>query len=405
MTPRWFQGILPLSLCLFILLLFVIPATPPVQGQLFATNTPQGKAANDAMVVQTTPTPLPLTTPQPVATVEPDEPVTLAYPAECAYVPGQPTSQACIAFMEAYAGPPITAINRDGYTLSQYSFWRVGPQAVNTYDAPGGGVVGQIPAGFNFVNAVNQVEGWIQSEDGAWIPMTNARYVPASNFRGVTLEAQRWQLPFAWILDTTGIYASKYPGGPSDSATGLVPLHYEIFTIFAEAQAADGVTWYLVGSDQWVVQFHMTVIKPVDRPAGIEGRWVAVDLYEQSMVAYEGDRPVFATLISTGLPGTETNEGVFEIWARLARDGMSGATGAPNAYALQSVPWVQYFDGGISLHGTYWHDTFGYRRSRGCVNLSISDARWAYDFLGPDEAGETGMVYVHSSGVYGNPGA
>jgi lipoprotein-anchoring transpeptidase ErfK/SrfK len=80
---------------------------------------------------------------------------------------------------------------------------------------------------------------------------------------------------------------------------------------------------------------------------------------------------------------------------------MSGATGAPSAYALQSVPWVQYFDESISLHGTYWHDTFGYRHSHGCVNLSISDARWVYEFFNPTiAAGQAAYVYVHSSDEY-----
>jgi lipoprotein-anchoring transpeptidase ErfK/SrfK len=68
------------------------------------------------------------------------------------------------------------------------------------------------------------------------------------------------------------------------------------------------------------------------------------------------------------------------------------------------VPWVQYFDGSISLHGTYWHDLFGYRRSRGCVNLSISDARWVFEFLTggqPDQQGEIlNHVYIYSSGEY-----
>ncbi|MBL8134517.1 MAG: L,D-transpeptidase, partial [Anaerolineae bacterium] len=130
-----------------------------------------------------------------------------------------------------------------------------------------------------------------------------------------------------------------------------------------------------------------------------------VDLYEQTLVAYEGDTPVYATVVSTGLPPNETNEGLFNVWASLPLDRMSGATGAPDAYAVESVPWVMYFDGGISLHGTYWHDLFGYRQSHGCVNLTISDARWLYgwvhdgDFNGMGEADV--QVYVHSSGEYG----
>ncbi|MDQ7033544.1 MAG: L,D-transpeptidase [Anaerolineae bacterium] len=90
------------------------------------------------------------------------------------------------------------------------------------------------------------------------------------------------------------------------------------------------------------------------------------------------------------MPRFTTDEGLFEVWARLERDGMTGATGAPEAYALQSVPWVQYFDGSNALHGTYWHDLFGYRRSRGCVNLSISDAGWVFKWMAQADANENG---------------
>ena len=64
-----------------------------------------------------------------------------------------------------------------------------------------------------------------------------------------------------------------------------------------------------------------------------------------------------------------------------------------------------YFDGDIGLHGTYWHDGFGYRQSHGCVNLSVTDAKWLYewaadvrDFSDPDSKDLT--VYVFSSGEY-----
>lgn len=357
----------------------------------FATNTPSG--ANTTITVFATQTPEPFI-------IDEGEAIVLAYPEVCNYVEGQETSDACSAFISANENPVVDEILRDGLTLSQYTFWRVGPQAVNTFAEPGGAVNGNIPQGFNFVNVISQVEGWIQSEVGDWINMSDGYHVPTSEFVGVTLD-EDWSLPFGWILDTTGIYASTFPGGEPDSSTGLVPLHYERFNIYAETVASDGWLWYLVGPNQWIKQVYMTVIKPVERPDDVSGRWVAVDLFEQSLVAYEGHRPLFATLISSGLPGTETNLGVFEVWARLERDGMSGATGAPNAYALQSVPWVQYFDDGISLHGTYWHDTFGYRRSRGCVNLSISDASWVYDFFTPiAESGNPAYVYVHSSDEY-----
>jgi hypothetical protein len=66
-----------------------------------------------------------------------------------------------------------------------------------------------------------------------------------------------------------------------------------------------------------------------------------------------------------------------------------------------------YFDDSISLHGTYWHDNFGYRRSRGCVNLSISDARYVFEWMadGGTRDDITAGVLVWSSGEYRSTGA
>jgi lipoprotein-anchoring transpeptidase ErfK/SrfK len=64
-----------------------------------------------------------------------------------------------------------------------------------------------------------------------------------------------------------------------------------------------------------------------------------------------------------------------------------------------------YFDDEIALHGAYWHDGFGFRRSHGCVNMSVTDAHWLYewaevelDFTVSNDLGAA--VYVYSSGDY-----
>jgi len=318
-----------------------------------------------------------------------------------------PTPNAeCMAFMETFSEPDIKHIELDSYSLNFYSFWQVGPDAVNLYDSPDGNVIGQISSGFNFVRSIDtSVDGWLQIEGGQWIMQGEATLTEASYFRGILL-SDGLENRFAWVVDTTGIYASQYPGGPPSPATERIPLRYEIVQIFAEVMDEEGWIWYLIGPNQWVNQRFVSVVKKVERPEGVSGRWVAVDLYEQTLVAYEDDTPVFSTLVSTGLPDWDTNEGIFKVWARLDIEGMSGATGAPDAYALQSIPWVQYFDNDISLHGTYWHDLFGYRRSHGCVNMSISDARYIYQWMDDSELEENGeivsYVYVYSSGTYTN---
>ncbi len=328
-------------------------------------------------------------------------------PPECAYVPDQPTSDDCLALMAEHPKPEFDRIPQDRLTLSTYAFWRVGPHAVNKYSAPNGGVIGHIPEGFNFVTAVDlSVDHWLQIESGEWIKREDGYYVEPSYFTGVILP-EDWNQPFAWVLDTTQIWASTYPGGPWDAASGYLTKRYDMVNIFAEAYDADGWRWYMIGPNQWLHQKFVSKVLPVKRPEDVSGRWLAIDLYEQTLVAYEDDTPVFATLVSSGLDNWPTNEGLFHIWARMPSDPMSGSTGAPDAYALQRVPWVMYFDGSISLHGTYWHNLFGYRRSHGCVNLSISDAHYVFNWTGGAEKDENGdlinPVYVYSSGVYGEP--
>ena len=316
------------------------------------------------------------------------------------------SSAACLTMMQAFPQPQLEEIPADHFTLSYYSFWQVGPEAVSLYDAPGGSIIGQIPPGFNFVKAVNtSIPGWIQGAGGEWLARSDAQYVSASRFTGRLLPPD-WQHPFAIILDRTGIYASLRPGEKGSPESGYVTRRYDLVNIFAEADDADGNRWYLIGPRQWIPQEYVAKFAPVEAPQAVGGHWVAIDLFEQTLIAYEDDRPVFATLVSSGLPQWSTSEGVFAIWARLDRDSMRGATGAPDAYVLQDVPWTMYFNGDISLHGTYWHDDFGYRRSHGCINLSISDARWIYEWMGLAEPAEDGdiphQVYVFSSGRYAN---
>ncbi len=333
-------------------------------------------------------------------------------PSACAYTPDKPTSQACLDLMATRTKLKFDRAPLDGTTIGYYSFYKVGPDAVNKFDAPDGNIVGEIPQGFNFVNAINEDNpDWLQILGGLWIPRVNTKLVSASQFTGVILPDD-WDQPFAWVLDTTGIYSSLIPGGGGSKDSGYLTRRYDMVNIFAETYDNDGWLWYMIGPNQWLKQTFVAKVQPAPHPKDsaeqdVEGRWVAVDLYEQTLVAYDGDKPVFATLVASGLDHFDTNEGLFNIWARMPDDRMSGATGAPSAYDLQSVPWVMYFDGSISLHGTYWHDFFGYRRSHGCVNLSISDAKWLFNWTAGATSNPNGditnYVYVFSSGKYGEP--
>lgn len=323
-------------------------------------------------------------------------------------VPKGDIPDACMRLMQAFPTPTVLRIPQDRFTLDYYDFWRVNNTQPPVFDAPNGNIIRHMPAGFNFINVVNQVEGWVQAENGEWFRAEDVQENRNLSYMSGVRILDGLENRFAWILGT--MFTVPEPGARQSRETGRLVQRYELVNIFAETVDADGWRWYMVGPNQWVEQRMVAKVFKIDRPEGVEGRWVAVDLYEQTLVGYENDTPVFATLVATGIPGFDTREGIFKIWARLDRDRMSGLTGAPNAWDLQSVPFVMYFDEGRSLHGTYWHDNFGYRQSKGCVNLTISDASYVFAWMAGtnirDERGNPiNYVYVHSSGQYRSAGA
>jgi hypothetical protein len=129
-------------------------------------------------------------------------------------------------------------------------------------------------------------------------------------------------------------------------------------------------------------------LQPIPKGLDPWDRWIDVDITKQMLVAYEGSRPVYVTLVSTGKKGSdeepfETPTGRFRIRSKQITSNMDGATATDGNYAIQDVPWVMYFQGSYALHGAFWHESFGYTRSHGCVNLGATDARWLFYWTTP----------------------
>ena len=123
---------------------------------------------------------------------------------------------------------------------------------------------------------------------------------------------------------------------------------------------------------------------PTVTPTPGPERWIEVDLSEQRLRAYEGERIVLDVLVSTGLPRTPTVTGKFRVWAKMVKTNMEGGDPAlNNYYNLKNVPYVMYFHNDYGLHGTYWHNDFGRPHSHGCVNMRTEDAKWLFGWTSP----------------------
>jgi len=117
--------------------------------------------------------------------------------------------------------------------------------------------------------------------------------------------------------------------------------------------------------------------------SGVAGRskWIDINISRQTITAYLGSTPVKTVLVSTGTLIHPTVIGRYRVYAKIPSQTMTGGSRARgDYYRLPGVPNIMYFYQGYGIHGTYWHHNFGHRMSHGCVNLTLSDARWFYNW-------------------------
>ncbi len=228
-------------------------------------------------------------------------------------------------------------------------------------------------------------ETYGRSRHGLWIAMRELSAVRAPTFHGQAIEDGR--MDFAWVVNPKAVMFSK-PAATARTKTKLA--RFQRFTVLDSSTAAKK-TFHRVGDEQWLDAADVRQPSIAAPPSSVapNERWIDVELSTQTLVAYEGTRPVYATLVSTGrgAQGSEfaTPKGEHRIWVKLVRSDMDNLEDeeANNYYSLEDVPYVQYFSKGVGLHAAFWHSGFGHVRSHGCVNLPPIDAKWLFSFTGP----------------------
>ncbi len=222
----------------------------------------------------------------------------------------------------------------------------------------------------------NYNDAYVQNEIGEWIRASPTNY---SSFQGLLFDQQP-EGNFGWIIDA--VNPRREPSTFAEVVNESL-VRNTIVRVYDSVEA-EGTTWYMIGIGKWVDRRAIRVVYPhTDSPEGVEnGRWIEVNLYEQTLCVYENNQLKFATLVATGYDPYYTQPGLFQIREKVDYETMTGAfaTGKTDFYLLEDVPWTMYYDGPRALHGAYWRAMFGYEQSHGCINLSVGDAHWIYDW-------------------------
>lgn len=164
----------------------------------------------------------------------------------------------------------------------------------------------------------------------------------------------------------------------------------------------EGVTYYAAATDLRPVP--ESEFAPISSDVPAASKHIEISLAAQQLTAYEDDRMVMRTSISsgvknsgaTGLP-TETPQGTFYIYSKLPTKYMGDNRLTDNLgdRYLPGVPWTCFFEiGGYAIHGAYWHNNFGAPMSKGCINVPPDKAEWLYRWTtptaGPNDSEKTG---------------
>ncbi|MBI4702853.1 MAG: L,D-transpeptidase [Deltaproteobacteria bacterium] len=257
---------------------------------------------------------------------------------------------------------------------------------------------------------------WLLTWDRAVVPRDRVRPYPRSSFRGVMLGNEH-RLPLAFFRQrprpqyrraADGSFATTGASWPAKGWEGLTGEEIVAGERRFLATAQAGL--YCDAADATVARQAERV--PEQVRARREGRrtWLDVSIEGGWLVAYEDAKPVFATLVSPGrggmpergVPAIETAStpvGEYSINGKFLTATMVSSTVQTLVHA--EVQYTQNFTGPHALHGAYWHDDWGEKKSGGCVNLSPIDAKWLFAWTEP--ALPPGWHAVRGTHNFGTP--
>lgn len=232
--------------------------------------------------------------------------------------------------------------------------------------------------------------------DGRFVRASDLEAAKPSDFRGVELGKQA-DLPLGFVVKR-GVRSFRMNGGEAERGD-LLEYHAKL-PLTGRFRTLGKVKYWAYpgrGEELWVRHQDVTVIqKRTTFPELVRDdktRWLDVSVTTGTLVAYEGKRATFATLLSVtrepaegetrpindNTPGLGT---LTVLRKALALSGAPPTFGEP--FEVADAPWVLELSSGELLHGAYWHDRFGIEHGAGSLQLSPSDAARVFGFIGPE---------------------
>lgn len=235
---------------------------------------------------------------------------------------------------------------------------------------------------------------WYKTTKGLLAPVDRFWQVKGSEFKGVELDGETWKLPLGWVY---GPRKQAVTYTIDEETKRITPKgsvkKFQVVQLTGKQIEIAKRTYHEAADGTWIRGDQIRRTTPGERPEGVgdEERWIDIDVSEQTLVAFQGDQPVYATLVSTGKESRvkakdhRTPRGAWRVREKHVTGTMDGDGTAAGAlpYSIEDVPYIMYYEGSYALHGAFWHENYGAQMSRGCVNLAPLDAKFLFFWADP----------------------
>jgi len=235
---------------------------------------------------------------------------------------------------------------------------------------------------------------------GKFVKASDLEAATPSEFKGIEL-GEKHSLPLAFVVKH-GVRDFKLDGEDAEQGRDL-DVHAEL-ELTGKFRTAHGEKFWALPDGRWVRHKDVTTVlaRNVLPDFAVDGqKWLDVSVVMGTLVAYEGKRPFFATLVSVGRDAAPTltvadnpngelssptaalGLGTFEVRAKHITLVGADPFAAHESFQTYDVPWVFELSSGRLGYGAYWHDRFGVEHGGGAIELSPADAARLFQWITP----------------------
>jgi hypothetical protein len=223
---------------------------------------------------------------------------------------------------------------------------------------------------------------------GHVVPIDRLKPALGSTWHGIDVE--KIGLPVAFV-HKSGVQAFSLRRGEAEETDDELERRTAV-PLSGKFRTVNGVRYEQAREGFWLrAQDLVVVVRRTKFPELAKGtqKWIDVSLANQTLTAYEGQKPVYVTLVSSGrdmlkdpTQSASTARGTFKVRSKSVTRALDSRE-VHDDFDVADAPWVMEFEPGYALAGTYWGDGIGEAQTFHAVTLTPVDARRIWQWADP----------------------